>query len=147
MWLLAAAPGRLLPGIAVAPLPGKTGVTDHRHPDRGRAPGSLFWLFVSRPRLVRMERVTGEERIGGLAGGLVGLGLAGLLLTAVNPFALIVLLPAAHIWLWLPSAARAGRKTLLAVYIAGMIGPAGARVRALDGAGARRRARRGRSSR
>ena len=57
--------------------------------------------------------------------GCVGLGLAGLLLAAVNPFALIVLLPAAHIWLWLPSAARAGRKTLLAVYLAGMVGPAG----------------------
>ena len=43
----------------------------------------------------------------------------------MNPFALVVLLPAAHIWLWLPSAARSGRKTLLAVYIAGIIGPAG----------------------
>ena len=124
MWLLAAAPGRLLPGIAIAPLPGKTGVSTTGFLIAVCA-GLLFWLFVSRPRLVRLERVSGEERIGGLAAGLVGLSLAGLLLTAVNPFALVVLLPAAHIWLWLPSAARAGRKTLLAVYIAGMIGPAG----------------------
>ena len=124
MWLLAAAPGRLLPGIAVAPLPGRTGVSAAGILIPVCA-GLLFWVFVSRPRLVRVERVSGEERIGGLAAGLVGLGLAGLLLTAINPFALVVLLPAAHIWLWLPSAARAGRKTLLAVYIAGMIGPAG----------------------
>ena len=34
MWLLAAAPGRLLSGIAVAPLPGRTGVDNDRHPDR-----------------------------------------------------------------------------------------------------------------
>jgi hypothetical protein len=123
MWLLAAAPGRLLPGIAVAPLPGKTGVSAAGILIALGA-GLLFWLFVSRPRLVRVERVSGEERIGGLTGGLLGLALAGLLLTAVNPFALVVLLPAAHIWLWLPSAARTGRKTLLAVYIAGMVGPA-----------------------
>jgi hypothetical protein len=114
----------LLPGIAVAPLPGRTGVTTAGILVPVGA-GLLFWLFVSRPRLVRVERVSGEERIGGVAGGLLGLGLAGLLLTAVNPFALVVLLPAAHIWLWLPSAARAGRKTLLAVYLAGMVGPAG----------------------
>jgi hypothetical protein len=124
MWLLAAAPGRLLPGIAGAPLPGRTGVTTAGILIPAGA-GLLFWLFVSRPRLVRVERVSGEERIGGLAGGLVGLGLAGLLLTAVNPFALVVLLPAAHIWLWLPSAAGTGRKTLLVVYLAGMVGPAG----------------------
>jgi hypothetical protein len=123
MWLLAAAPGRLLPGIAVAPLPGRTGVSA-----AGLliavAAGLLFWVFVSRPRLVRVERVSGSERIGGLTGGLLGLALAGLLLTAVNPFALVVLLPAAHIWLWLPSASRTGRKTLLAVYLAGLVGPA-----------------------
>ena len=53
----------------------------------------MFWRFVSRPRLVRMDATTGEERTAGLAGGLLGLALAGLLLTAVNPFALIVRAP------------------------------------------------------
>lgn len=123
MWLLAAAPGRLLPGIAVAPLPGRTGVTTAGILISAGA-GLLFWRFVTRPRLVRLEATTGDERTGGLAGGLLGLALAGLLLTAVNPFALVVVLPAANIWLWLPSAARAGRRTLLAVYLAGLIGPA-----------------------
>jgi hypothetical protein len=123
MWVLAAAPGRLLPGIAIAPLPGKTGVTTAGLLIAAGA-GLLFWRFVSRPRLVRLHASTPEERTAGLAGGLLGLALAGLVLTAVNPFALIVVLPAAHIWLYLPAAARAGRRWLLAVYAAGFIGPA-----------------------
>ncbi len=123
MWLLAAAPGRLLPGIAVPPLPGKTGVTTAGILIAAGA-GLVFWRFVSRPRLVRLDATTAEERTAGLAGGLLGLALAGLLLTAVNPFALIVVLPAAHIWLYLPAAARAGRRWLLVVYLAGLIGPA-----------------------
>jgi hypothetical protein len=41
----------------------------------------------------------------------------------VNPFALIVLLPAAHVWLWLPAAARSGRRMLLVVYVVGFVGP------------------------
>lgn len=123
MWILAAAPGHLLSGIAVAPLPGHTGATTSGILIAACA-GLVFWRFVSRPRLVRIHATTGEERIGGLAGGLLGLALAGLLLTAINPFALIVVLPAANIWLWLPAAARAGRRTLLGVYLAGLIGPA-----------------------
>ncbi len=123
MWVLAAAPGRLLSGISIAPQPGRTGATTVGILIAAAA-GLVFWRFVSRPRLVRIETTTGQDRISGLAGGLLGLTLAGLVLTAVNPFALIVLLPAAHIWLWLPSAARAGRRVLLAVYLAGLIGPA-----------------------
>jgi hypothetical protein len=122
MWALAAAPGRLLSGIAIAPLPGRTGATTLGIA-LAAAAGLLFWRFVSRPRLLRIGPGTSEERTAGLAGGLLGLALAGLVLTAVNPFALIVVLPAAHIWLWLPAAARAGRRVLLLVYLAGMIGP------------------------
>jgi hypothetical protein len=122
MWLLAAAPGRLLPGTAVAPLPGRTGATTTGILIAAGA-GLLFWRFVTRPRLLRVVTTTGEERIGGLAGGLVGLMLAALLLTAVNPFALVVVLPAAHIWLYLPAAARSGRRILLLVYVFGFIGP------------------------
>jgi hypothetical protein len=123
MWVLAAAPGRLLSGIAIAPLPGHTGATTLGILIAASA-GLLFWRFVSRPRLVRIAAGTGEERTAGLAGGLIGLALAGLVLTAVNPFALIVILPAAHVWLYLPAAARAGRRVLLAVYLAGLVGPA-----------------------
>jgi hypothetical protein len=123
MWVLAAAPGRLLSGISIAPLPAHTGATTIGIAIAAAA-GLLFWRFVSRPRLLRIGPGTSEERTAGLAGGLIGLALAGLVLTAVNPFALIVLLPAAHIWLWLPAASHAGRRALVLVYLAGMIGPA-----------------------
>jgi hypothetical protein len=122
LWLLAAAPGRLLPGTSIAPLPGRTGATTTGILIAAGI-GLLFWRFVTRPRLVRVVTATGQERIGGLAGGLLGLALATLLLTAVNPFALIVVLPAAHIWLWLPAAARTGRRMLLVVYVVGFVGP------------------------
>jgi hypothetical protein len=36
---------------------------------------------------------------------------------------LIVVLPAAHLWLYLPAAARSGRRLLLLVYLIGFIGP------------------------
>jgi len=122
MWLLAAAPGRLLPGTAVPPRPGRTGATTTGILIAAGA-GLLFWRFVTRPRLLRVATTTGEERIGGLAGGLVGLMAATLLLTAANPFALIVVLPAAHLWLYLPAAARSGRRVLLLVYVIGFVGP------------------------
>jgi hypothetical protein len=122
LWLLAAAPGRLLPGTSPPPLPGRTGATTTGILIAAGA-GLLFWRFVTRPRLLRLATTTGRERVGGLAGGLLGLALATLLLTAVNPFALIVILPAAHIWLWLPAAARSGRRMLLLVYVIGFVGP------------------------
>jgi hypothetical protein len=122
LWLLAAAPGRLLPGTSAAPLPGRTGATVTGILIAAGI-GLLFWRFVTRPRLLRVVTTTGRERVGGLAGGLLGLALATLLLTAVNPFALIVVLPAAHIWLWLPAAARSGRRMLLLVYVVGFVGP------------------------
>ena len=55
--------------------------------------------------------------------GLLGLNFAATLLVAVNPFALILVLPAAHIWLLLPSAARLGRRYMLVVYLLGFSGP------------------------
>ncbi len=122
LWLIAAAPGGLLPGTSVAPLPGRTGATTTGILIAAGI-GLLFWRFVTRPRLLRVATTTGQERVGGLAGGLLGLALATLLLTAVNPFALVVVLPAAHIWLWLPAAARSGRRMLLLVYVIGFAGP------------------------
>ena len=71
---------------------------------------------------MRDGNVTGSDRTGGLAGGLVGLLFAAVLLTAVNPFTLIILLPAAHLWLWIPEAARLGRWGMLGCYAAGFVG-------------------------
>ncbi len=43
---------------------------------------------------------------------------------ATNPFALILVLPAAHLWLVLPSAARLGRRFMIVIYMLGTLGGA-----------------------
>jgi hypothetical protein len=122
LWVLTLVPGRLISPVASVPLPGRTAVT---------TAGLLLWLglwlvywrFVTRPRLVRMGPVSSSERTAGLAAGLVGMAFASVLLAAVNPFALIVVLPAAHAWLWLSTAARGGRRAMALVWLVGLLGP------------------------
>ena len=121
LWVEALAPGDLMPKFDSAPLPGETGATTAGILLAAGA-GLLVWRFGGRPRLVRDGNVTGSDRTGGLAGGLVGLLFAAVLLTAVNPFTLIILLPAAHLWLWIPEAARLGRRGMLGCYAAGFVG-------------------------
>jgi hypothetical protein len=121
LWVEALAPGELMPKFDSAPLRGETGATTAGMLLAAGA-GLLVWRFGGRPRLVREASVTGSERTGGLAGGLVGLLFASVLLTAVDPFTLIVLLPAAHLWLWIPAASRLGRRGMLACYAAGFLG-------------------------
>jgi hypothetical protein len=122
-WVIASAPGDLLPSADVAPQPGRTGATT-----AGMVlailVGVLFWRFVSRPRLVARGPATPPDRTAGLVAALVALGASALALAAVNPFALIAILPAAHAWLWLPAAARLGQGTLFAAYAAGFAGSA-----------------------
>jgi len=121
LWIEALAPGDLMPKFDSAPLPGETGATTAGILLAAGA-GLLVWRFGSRPRLLRQSGVTGGDRTGGLAGGLVGLLFASVLLTAVNPFTLIVLLPAAHLWLWIPASSRLGRRGMLGCYAAGFVG-------------------------
>jgi hypothetical protein len=121
LWIEALAPGDLMPKFDTAPLPGETGATTAGILLAAGA-GLLVWRFVTRPRLLRDATVTGSDRTGGLTGGLVGMLFAGILLTAVNPFTLVVLLPAAHLWLWIPAASRLGRRGMLACYAAGFVG-------------------------
>ena len=121
LWVEAIVPGGLMPKFDTAPLPGETGATTAGILLAAGA-GLLVWRFGSRPRLLRESGVTGSDRTSGLAGGLVGMLFATVLLTAVDPFALIVLLPAAHLWLWIPASSRLGRRGMLACYAAGFAG-------------------------
>ena len=122
LWILTLAPGRLISPTESVPLPGRTGVTT-----AGLAITAglalLYWRFVTRPRLAPVRPVSGGERTAGLAAGLVGMMGAALLLAATNPFALIIVLPAAHAWLWLAPAARAGRRAMGLVWLVGLVGP------------------------
>jgi hypothetical protein len=121
LWIEALAPGGLMPKFDSAPLRGQTGATTAGMLLAAGA-GLLVWRFGARPRLVREGGVTGSDRTGGLAGALVGLLFAAVLLTAVDPFTLIILLPAVHLWLWIPAASRLGRRGMLACYAAGFVG-------------------------
>ena len=105
--LEALAPGNLMPKFDTAPLPGETGATPAA-PDRG--PPGLLSGALRAGRDSSRRAVAGSDRTGGLAGGLVGMLFASVLLTAVNPFTLIVLLPAGQPVDLDPGLLRLGRR-------------------------------------
>ncbi len=80
------------------------------------------WL-VSRARLAPRRPATAEEELAGHTAAMLGLGLMALLVVATNPFALILLLPSLHIWLWLPHVRDRGTGVRLALLAAGLLGP------------------------
>ncbi|HTR32991.1 MAG TPA: M28 family peptidase [Gaiellaceae bacterium] len=80
------------------------------------------WL-VARQRLVPRRPVTDEERLAGDTAALLALGIVALLVLATNPFALLFVVPAIHVWLWLPDQRRR-RLARAALLLAGLVGPA-----------------------
>ena len=79
------------------------------------------WL-VSREGLLPRQVTTSEETLAGYTVALLGLSLVSLVVVALNPFALVFLLPSLYAWLWLPQApALPARIVLLAI---GFLGPA-----------------------
>jgi hypothetical protein len=81
------------------------------------------WL-VSRERLIPRRRVRWEEELAGHTAALLCLGALSLVLVALNPFALVFLLPSLHAWLWLPNMYGVSRWARAAVLAAGFLGPA-----------------------
>ncbi len=82
----------------------------------------LGWV-VTRPRLVPMRPATDEEELGGHLAALLALSVIALVVAAINPFALIFVLPSLHAWLWLPQLRDRPLGLRLAVYAAGFAGP------------------------
>ncbi len=80
------------------------------------------WL-IERRRLRPLRLPDAEEQIAGHAVALLELGVLALLVVATNPFALILVLPALHIWLWLPSLRKARLPVRLVVFVLGLAGP------------------------
>lgn len=80
------------------------------------------WI-VERHRLVPRRPVGPDERLAGTTAALLGLAIVSLLVLATNPFALIFLLPAMHIWLWLPQVQTGKGPARAFVFLAGLIGP------------------------
>ena len=81
------------------------------------------WL-VSRERLLPKHEVTTEDELAGHTVALLALGIAGLLVVAVNPFALVLVLPSLHAWLWLPHLRARPLFARLATFILGFAGVA-----------------------
>jgi hypothetical protein len=82
----------------------------------------LGWL-VARDRLIPRRVVTAEEVLAGHTAALLSLGALSLLVVAVNPFALIFLLPPLHAWLWLPQLRAAHPLARFGVLALGFTGP------------------------
>jgi hypothetical protein len=81
------------------------------------------WLLARR-RLAVRRPVRPEEEIAGYVVALGALLVVGLLVVATNPFALLFVLPAFHIWLWLPQIRIARPPVRLLVFVVGLCGPA-----------------------
>jgi hypothetical protein len=82
----------------------------------------IGWI-VARSRLLPRRPVRLEERLAGHTGALLALGVVGLLVAAVNPFALVFLLPSLHAWLWLPQVQARHAALRAGVFLAGFAGP------------------------
>ncbi len=60
----------------------------------------IGWL-IARERLVPRGPVAAEKELAGHTAGLLALAVLALLVAAIDPFALIFILPSVHAWLWL----------------------------------------------
>jgi hypothetical protein len=80
------------------------------------------WV-VARDRLVPRRQTTPEEALAGNCVALLALGLIALLVAATNPFTLLFVLPAVHIWLWLPALRKSRPPARLVLFGAGLMGP------------------------
>jgi hypothetical protein len=83
----------------------------------------LGWI-VARDRLVPRRPVTREEELAGQTVALLALVIVGLLVVGTNPFALLFVLPALHVWLWLAQHQRSLFPVRLALFALGIAGPA-----------------------
>lgn len=80
------------------------------------------WV-VARPRLAPTRSPEDGEELGGHLAALLGLAVVALVVAAVNPFALVFVLPSLHAWIWLPQLRDRPLGFRLAVYAAGFAGP------------------------
>jgi hypothetical protein len=85
---------------------------------------SLAGWLVTRDRLLPRRPVEREEELTGHCAALLALALVALLVVSLNAFALVFLLPSLHAWLWLPQLGDRPVAARLAVWLAGLAGPA-----------------------
>jgi hypothetical protein len=103
-----------VPGAADWPVLGLVGLG---------ALSALGWL-IARERLLPRRPIAAEEELAGETAALLALAVVALVVTAVNPFALLFVLPSLHAWLWLPQIRHERLAFRAAVFLAGFAGPA-----------------------
>ena len=80
------------------------------------------WL-VPRDRLVPRRPLGDGEELAGQVAGLLVLAVLSLVIVAMNPYAVVFVLPSLHAWIWLPQV-RGGRAPLAVAALAvGFLGP------------------------
>jgi hypothetical protein len=84
---------------------------------------AVGWI-VARDRLVPRRPVTSEVQLAGQTVALLALAIVGLLVVSTNPFALLFVLPALHVWLWLPQRQRSAGPVRIGLFTLGIAGPA-----------------------
>jgi len=78
---------------------------------------------VARTRLVPRRPVGIDDELAGHTAALLALGVVGLMVVATNPFALILILPSLHAWLWLPQVQSRPLWLRASVLALGFVGP------------------------
>jgi hypothetical protein len=84
---------------------------------------AMGWLAV-RPRLAPWRPVERSEELAGHVAVMLALSAVSILVAATNPFALLLVLPSLHAWLWIPHVRDshvAARLALFAVGFAGIV--------------------------
>ena len=82
----------------------------------------LGWL-VARSRLVPRRPVAREEELAGHVAAMIALCAVGLAVAFTNPYALLLVLPSLHAWLWLPHLRSSAPVARLGLFALGLGGP------------------------
>jgi hypothetical protein len=83
---------------------------------------ALGWC-VARDRLRPRRAASVSEQLAGQTAALLALGVVSLLVVSTNPYALVLVLPSLHAWLWLPQVQDRPAALRAAVFAAGFLGP------------------------
>jgi hypothetical protein len=79
--------------------------------------------FLARDRLAPRRPVSTVDDLGGHTAALLALGVIALMVVATNPYALLLVLPSLHAWLWMPQLQRRPAWLRGGVFALGFLGP------------------------
>jgi Peptidase family M28 len=89
----------------------------------GLAALAAFGWAVTRARLAPRQAAAIDDELAGHTAALLALGVVGLLVVATNPYALVLVLPSLHAWLWLPQVQSRPAWLRGSVLALGFLGP------------------------